>query len=198
MRSDARSEGGGGDVTVLLGRWREGDDSAVRELMPLVYGELHRLAERAMRGERHDHTLQTTALVHEAYLRLSAGGSPKLTDRVHFFAVAARVMRRVLVDHARGLTAQRRGGGAARVPLSAGDAREEAPPVDLLDLDEALEALARRDPRKARVVELRYFAGLTAAETAEVLAVSEPTVRLDARLARAWLLRRLDGAPALP
>jgi RNA polymerase sigma factor (TIGR02999 family) len=188
-------------VTGLLARWRYGDDGAAGELMPLVYAELHRLAAGAMRGERRDHTLQATALVHEAYLRLAAGAAPDWRDRGHFYAVAASTMRRVLVDHARRLGAERRGGGRARVALADGDApagsKTAAPAVDLLDLDRALDELARRDARKARVVELRYFAGLTAAETAELLAVSEPTVRLDARLARAWLYVRLNAPPAV-
>jgi RNA polymerase sigma factor (TIGR02999 family) len=179
------------DVTDLLSRWRQGDEGAVAELMPAVYGELHRLAHRAMRGERGDHTLQATALVHEAYLRLADGAAPAWRDRVHFFAVAARTMRRILVDHARRLKAARRGGGAPQVTLAEDAAPAPPPTVDLLDLDDALAELAHRDARKARVVELYLFAGLTAAETAAVLEVSEPTVRLDARLARAWLLDRL-------
>jgi RNA polymerase sigma factor (TIGR02999 family) len=185
------------ELTALLARWRRGDEGAEAELMPVVYGELRRLAARAMRGERGDHTLQPTALVHEAYLRLAAGARPEWRDRVHFYAVAARTMRRVLVDHARRQRAARRGGGAPTVTLADGAAASPPPrPVDLLDLDDALEALARHDERKARVVEMRYFAGLTEAETADALGVSEPTVRLDARLARAWLYRRLDAPPA--
>ncbi len=184
------------ELTALLARWRRGDAGAEAELMQVVYGELHRLAARAMHGERGDHTLQPTALVHEAYLRLAAGARPAWRDRVHFYAVAARTMRRVLVDHARRQRAARRGGGALTVTLADGAVASPPPrPVDLLDLDDALEALARHDERKARVVEMRYFAGLTETETANALGVSEPTVRLDARLARAWLYRRLD-APA--
>jgi RNA polymerase sigma factor (TIGR02999 family) len=184
------------EVTVLLARWRQGDESAVAELMPVVYGELHRLASLAMRRERGDHTLQATALVHEAYLRLAAGATPAWRDRVHFYAVAASTMRRILVDHARRLNAARRGGGAAQVSLTDGAALSPPPAVDLLDLDDALEDLARHDARKARVVELYLFAGLTAAETAVALDVSVPTVRLDARLARAWLYQRLQAVPA--
>jgi len=196
VHGEVPTEKGGHDVTRLLDRWRRGDEAAAGELMPVVYAELHRLAEGAMRGERGDHTLQATALVHEAYLRLAAGATPDWRDRRHFYAVAARTMRRVLVDHARRLGAARRGGGVAPVSLGEDDAAEAPPPVDLLDLDEALDALARHDARKAQVVELRYFGGLTAAETAELLAVSEPTVRLDSRLARAWLLARLQPAAA--
>ena len=184
-------------MTGLLARWSGGDREAAGELMPLVYSELHRLATRALAGERQDHTLQPTALVHEAYLRLAGGRQPDWSDRAHFFAVAVRLMRRILVDHARGLAAARRGGGAAKVPLVDAEAPAGAPPVELLALDEALDALEAVDPRKAQVVELRFFGGLTAAETAEVLAVSVPTVLLDTRLARAWLydhLRRDERA----
>jgi RNA polymerase sigma factor (TIGR02999 family) len=185
------------DVTGLLARWNGGDREALGELMPVVYSELHRLAARALAGERRDHTLQPTALVHEAYLRLAGGRHPDWSDRAHFFAVAVRLMRRILVDHARGLAAARRGGGAVKVPLADSEAPVAAPPVELLALDEALDALAAVDPRKAQVVELRFFGGLTAAETAEILAVSVPTVLLDTRFARAWLyahLRRGEGA----
>jgi len=196
MPVDAKTPDHRAEVTALLARWRQGDESAVAELMPAVYGELHRLAGRAMRGERGDHTLQATALVHEAYLRLAAGAAPAWRDRVHFYAVAARTMRHILVDHARRQRAARRGGGAAQVTLTDRAAPSPPPAVDLLDLDDALEELARRDARKARVVELYLFAGLTAAETAAALDVSEPTVRLDARLARAWLYHRLQAAPA--
>jgi RNA polymerase sigma factor (TIGR02999 family) len=181
-----------GDITGLLGRWRRGDEAAVAELMPAVYGELRRLAGRALRGERGDHTLQATALAHEGYLRLAAGKTPHWRDRGHFFAVAARTMRRILVDHARHRRAARRGGSRRQVPLAEGLAPSPPPMVDLLDLDAALEALTRHDERKARVIELRFFAGLTEAETAAALGVSEPTVRLDARLARAWLYHRLQ------
>ncbi len=187
-----------GEVTSLLARWNDGDEEAVRELIPMVYRELHRLADGAMRGERRGHTLQATALVHEAYLRLARSPAQAWKDRVHFFAVAARMMRRILVDHARRIGAVRRGGGVARVvPVRAADEPRQAPPSDdLLALDEALTALAAFDPRKARVVELRYFAGLSAAETASALAVSEPTVLLDTRLARAWLHQRLHPREA--
>jgi RNA polymerase sigma factor (TIGR02999 family) len=178
----------------LLARWSGGDGDAVRDLVPVVYRELHRLAAGAMRGERRDHTLQPTALVNEAYLRLARQPAPAWRDRAHFFAVAARMMRRILVDHARRSRAGRRGGDRLRVTL---DGRKEPgvppPATDLLALDQALAALAAVDARKAKVVELRFFAGLSAAETAAALAVSVPTVLLDSRLARAWLYDRLHG-----
>lgn len=186
------------DVTCLLARWSNGDGEALREVMPLVYAELHRLAAHALQGERRDHTLQPTALVNEAYLRLaSVRLPPAWNDRVHFFSVAVRLMRRILVDHARRLAAVRRGGGAAKVELSEAAAAFPTPPEELLALDEALDSLAAIDPRKARVVELRFLGGLTAEETARALAVSVPTVLLDTRLARAWLYAHLhpDGRP---
>jgi len=184
-----------GEVTRLLGAWRTGALDAGDRLIPLVYHELRRLAARCMAGERADHTLEPTALVHEAYLRLAGGEQPRWHDRLHFFAVAARTMRRILVDHARSRCAGKRGGGAVRLPLD--EAPDRSPEAgasaltDLLALDEALRALTALDPRKGRVVELRYFGGLTVAETAAVLGVSAPTVALDTRLARAWLLARL-------
>jgi len=183
----------GSEITGLLERWSRGDRDALAQLMPIVYARLHALADRAMRRERRDHTLQATALVHEAFLRLADTSPPSWCDRRHFYAVAARVMRRTLVDHARGSAAERRGGGWHRVTLGDPESSRESP-VDLLALDEALDELARLDARKARVVELRFFSGLSVAETAEVLAVSKPTVVLDTRLARAWLYSRLRGA----
>lgn len=193
------------ELTAVLERWSRGDRGAASTLMPLVYDELHRLAERIMRGERSDHTLQSTALVHEAYMRLTAGTPSPLRNRVHFFSLAARVMRHVLVDHARKASAHRRGGAALK--LSFGDLSEDgdspglaATPdssaTELLELDQAIDDLSRFDQRKARVVELRFFAGLTAAETAEALGVSVPTVLLDTRLAKAWLWKHLHGSDA--
>jgi RNA polymerase sigma factor (TIGR02999 family) len=189
------------DLTGLLLAWREGDEEALSRLIPLVYDELRHLAARALAGERDGHTLEPTALVHEAYLRLAAGEIPRWHDRLHFFAVAGQVMRHLLVDHARGRRRAKRGSGSQRVSLAA---IEIAVPVDgfapdLLALDEALTALSTFDPRKARVIELRYFGGLTIEETAQVLGVSTATVILDARLARAWLFDRLhreDGPRA--
>lgn len=186
------------EVTVLLRRWRGGDPDALASLLPTVYDELHRLARSAMRGERRDHTLQATALVHEAYLRLSRGDAPDWRDRVHFFAVAARTMRRILVDHARAAAAARRGGGAPVTTLDTLDGADreaalavDGRPLDLLVFDEALSSLARERPRQARVLELRAFGGLSVAETAEALGVSRQTVILDTRLGRAWLYARL-------
>jgi len=192
---------GGEEVTGLLAAWRAGDASALSRLMPVVYGELRRLAAHVLAGERPSHTLQATALVHEAYLRLAAGSPPRLGDRAHFFAVAAQVMRRLLVDHARSRAAAKRGGGVALVPLTAGlsavvpGVTEGGAPEDLLALDAALTGLAALDGRKARAVELRYFAGSTIEETAEALEVSTATVILDLRLARAWLFHRLRETP---
>ncbi len=181
------------DITTLLGRWRGGDRRALYELFPRVYSELRRLAQSAMHGERDEHTLQATALVHEAYLRLASGQAPSLDDRGHFFALSARLMRRILVDHARGAHAVRRGGGALKVPLEEAASAAEAPAVDLLALDQALTALAAIDRRKAKVVELRFFGGLPVEETAALLGVSVPTVVADTRFARAWLFARLEG-----
>ncbi len=183
-------------ITDLLHAWRGGDADAVRVLLGHVYQRLHRIAEGALRGERHEHTLRATALLHEAFLRLTGGALPAWRDRAHFFALAARTMRRILIDHARARAAERRGGPLAQVlPLDdaiATLAAAEGDPLELLALDRALEALARHDARKARVVELRCFLGLSVAETATLLAVSEPTVILDLRLARAWLAQRLS------
>jgi RNA polymerase sigma factor (TIGR02999 family) len=184
------------EVTDLLARWGEGDRGALASLTPLVYAELHRLAARALARERPDHTLQPTALIHEAFLRLHGGRPAACRDRVHFFALAARLMRRILVDHARALQASRRGAGALRLPLDhIGElaAGEREPATDLVALDAALDELAAADARKARVVELRFFSGLSVVETAEALGVSAPTVILDTRLARAFLFDRMTA-----
>jgi RNA polymerase sigma-70 factor, ECF subfamily len=180
------------DVTALLLAWRQGDRGALERLMPLVYGELRRLAVRSMAGERRDHTLQPTALVHEAFLRLAGDGAPSWESRDHFFAVSALVMRRLLVDHARARRTAKRGAGGAGVPLDESVPAPEPQAVDLVALDEALAELAACDQRKARVVELRFFGGLTIPETARLLGISTATVILDTRLARAWLFRRLE------
>ncbi len=183
------------EVTRLLRAWGDGDRGALDRLMPRVYDELRRVAGRYLRHERPDHTLQPTALVHEAYLRLIGAERPQWRDRIHFYAVAAQVMRRILVDHARAHQADKRGGGARRVPLEEGiDAGVERA-ADLVALDDALAALAAIDARKARIVELHHFAGLTVAETAEVLGLSVSTIVLEARLARAWLVAALRRAP---
>jgi RNA polymerase sigma factor (TIGR02999 family) len=184
------------EVTNLLARWRGGDRGALETLTPLVYAELHRLAARALARERPDHTLQATALVHEAFLRLHGGRPAFCRDRLHFFTLAARMMRHILVDHARGLQAARRGAGAVKISL---DAAGELPaaghgggaPTDLVALDAALGELEAADIRKARVIELRFFGGLSVEETAAALGVSAPTVILDTRLARAFLFDRL-------
>lgn len=190
------------EVTGLLGAWRDGEAGAGERLIPLVYPDLRRLAARCMAGERLDHTLEPTALVHEAYLRLAEGAQPPWRDRLHFFAVAACAMRRILVDHARARRTAKRGAGAVRVALDVaqGTAAEasQAYPEDLLALDRALDELAEVDARKARVIELRYFGGLTVEEAAAVLGVSAATVALDGRMARAWLVSRVRGDACAP
>lgn len=182
------------DVTRLLRAWSEGDEEALDRLIPLVHAELHRRARRYMRHERAGHTLQTTALLHEAYLRLVDTKGIRWESRGHFFAIAARVMRRILVDFARERGFQKRGGATRRVSFDEVLALGREPDWDILALDEALVALAAMDPRKARVVELRFFGGLSVEEAARVLEVSPDTVRRDFRLAKAWLLRRLEEA----
>lgn len=178
-------------VTQLLLRWRGGDETALDSLLPIVYEELRRLARLQMRNERPGHTLQPTALAHEAYARL-VDLELDWQDRAHFLSMAARLMRRVLVDHARVRNAAKRGGGAFRVTLDEALGATE-PDLDLLVLDEALSRLHDRDERPAQVVELHYFGGLTYTEIAEVLAISEATVDRDMRFARAWLHRSLRG-----
>ncbi len=179
------------DVTGLLVAWKNGDRVALDQLVPLVYAELHRLAHAHMRGERPDHLLQTTALVNEAYLRLTDVTRVQWHDRTHFFAVAAQMMRRVLVDAARERGAHKRGGGINLVPLDEAHAITGEPSIDLVALDEALDELSKFDPRKVQVIELRYFAGLTVEETAGVVGVSPDTVMRDWKIARLWLLREL-------
>jgi RNA polymerase sigma factor (TIGR02999 family) len=185
------------EVTHLLQAWSEGDEGALDQLMPLVYHELHRLAERYMAGERPGHTLQTTALVNEAYLRLIDVKQVSWQNRAHFFAVSAQFMRRILVEFARSRHALKRGADAPALSLDeAGEVSLERA-ADLVALDDALETLAAMDPRRSRVVELRYFGGLSVEETAEVLKVSAETVMHDWKLAKAWLLRELGGSAAL-
>ncbi len=183
------------DVTTLLQQWRGGDDAALQDLIPLVHAELRRIARRHMRGQRVGHTLQATALVNEAYLRLVDVQHVQWQDRAHFLAMASRLMRRVLVDIARSKRYQKRGGGAAKVTFDEGvlGVREASP--DLVILDDALEALAKFDERKSHVIELRFFGGLGVDETAAVLRVSPDTVMRDWRLAKAWLAREMK-APA--
>lgn len=179
-----------GEVSRLLLAWRRGEREALERLLPLVYDELHALARRQLRGERPDHTLQPTALLHEAYLRL-VGSDVAWEGRVHFLAVAAQVMRHILVDHARARARAKRGGGAERVTLDEALSSVADRPDDLLALDEALERLGAFDERKARVVELHYFGGLTYDEVAGALDVSPATVDRELRLAKAWLYREL-------
>ena len=185
-----------GAVTELLLAWSEGDEDALERLVPLVEAELRRLARGYMARERHGHTLQVTALVNEAFLRLADARRLRWQDRAHFLGISARLMRRVLVDHARSRGYQKRGGGAQQVTLSDLLTESVEPAVDLVDLvalDRALEALAAVDGRKSRVIELRFFGGLSVEEAAEVLHVSPDTVKRDWRLAKLWLLRELDG-----
>src|SRR5437870_6925012 len=178
-------------VTELLVRWSQGDDAALAELTPLVYGELRRLAHRHMGGERPDHTLQTTALVNEAYLRLADQTNPRWQSRAHFFAVAARAMRQILVSYARSQQSQKRGGGALKVDLDEAALLSPEESKEIVDLHEALEQLSALDSRKAQVVELNYFGGPNYDEMAEVLKISPVTVRRDWRFAKAWLYAQL-------
>jgi RNA polymerase sigma factor (TIGR02999 family) len=180
-------------VTQLLVAWSNGDERAFEALAPLVYQELHRLAKGYMKKERPDHTLQTTALIHEAWMRLVDARSLDWKNRAHFFAISARLMRRILVDHARARNVVKRGGEAQRVPVE--DAALFGPErtPDLVALDDALQALAAFDPRKSEVIELRFFGGLSVEETAQVLGVSADTVLRDWRLARSWLLKELSS-----
>ncbi len=180
-------------VTALLVRWSKGDESALEELTPLVYGDLRKLAGWLFRGERVGHTLQPTALVNEAYLRLAGDQKVIWQNRAHFFAVAARVMRHLLVDYARHYNRLKRGGGVEIVPLE--DALVFAPETSksLLELNDALQSLSEKDQRKARVVELRYFGGLTVDETADVLHVSPNTVARDWEFSKAWLRTEIEG-----
>src|SRR2546428_346306 len=180
-------------VTELLVRWSQGDDAALAELTPLVYGELRRLAHRQMGGERPGHTLQTTALVNEAYLRLADQTKPRWQNRAHFFAVAARAMRQILVSYARSQQSQKRGGGAFKVDLDEAALVSPEESKEIVDLHEALEQLSALDSRKAQVVELKYFGGLKYDEMAEVLKISPVTVRRDWRFAKAWLYTQLHG-----
>jgi RNA polymerase sigma-70 factor (ECF subfamily) len=180
-------------VTQLLRAWSDGDESALEQLVPLVEAELRRLARGYMGRERKGHTLQATALVNEAFLRLTDARRVRWQDRAHFLGISARLMRRVLVDHARSRGYQKRGGAAHRVTLTEALVVTPEPPLDLIALDRALEALAIVDARKAKVIDLRFFGGLSVQETAEVLHVSTDTIKRDWRLAKLWLLRELEG-----
>ena len=181
-------------VTELLGKWSQGDQAALTELTPLIYEELRRLAHREMGAERPYHTLQTTALVNEAYLRLADQTNAQWQNRAHFFAVAARAMRRILVSYARSQRAQKRGGGAPKMELDEAALVSPEESQEIIDLHEALERLAALDSRKAQIVELKYFGGLNYDEMAEVLKISPVTVRRDWRFAKAWLYTQLQNA----
>lgn len=181
----------GSEVTILLQRWRQGDEGALERMIPLVYQELRDIAGRLMRKERPDHTLQATALVHEAYARLVSVEIP-WEDRAHFFAIAARQMRRILVDHAKSRGRHKRGGELRQVTLEAAAIVQPDPPSGIVELDEALSRLAIQDPRRARTVELHFFGGLTIDEIASALDVSTATVSRDLKFAKAWLYRELQ------
>jgi RNA polymerase sigma factor (TIGR02999 family) len=182
------------DVTALLRAWSEGDRAALDQLLPAVYQELHRQAERYMRAQPAGHTLQTTALVHEAYLRLVSRAGAGWNGRAHFFGVAAKAMRSILVDHARARGTAKRGGGVEAITLTNVE-DTDGRGMDVLELNDALERLAEIDPRKGSLVELRYFGGLGIEEAAEALGVSSATAKREWRLARAWLRRELGGEP---
>jgi RNA polymerase sigma factor (TIGR02999 family) len=179
-------------VTQLLRAWGHGEDAALEKLLPVVHHELHRIARRHMFGERNNHTLQATALVNEAYLKLLGSRKVNWQNRAHFFALSAQLMRRILVDSARARGYQKRGGGVPKVTLDEEFLGPREKEYDLLALDDALQALAEFDLRKSRVVELRFFGGLGVEETAEVLKVSPDTVHRDWRLAKAWLKREMS------
>jgi RNA polymerase sigma-70 factor (ECF subfamily) len=184
-------------VTALLNEWSHGNEAALDELIPLVEVELHRLARKYMSRERAGHTLQTTALVNEAYLRLAQAQDVRWQNRAHFFAIAARIMRRIMIEHARKRQQLKRGGGAMRITLDEGAIVADERSAELLALDEALEVLTAKYPRKADVVELRFFGGLTVEDVAVVLKVDERTVKRDWEFARAWLHQRINGDAAV-
>jgi RNA polymerase sigma factor (TIGR02999 family) len=181
------------DVTALLVAWRQGDQGALQRLVPLVHRQLHAIAARCMAGERDGHTLQATALVNEAYLKLVGVQRVNWQNRAHFLAVAARLMRRILVDFARRRNYQKRGGGLEQTTFDEGLEVVREPSFDLVALDAALDALAEVDDRKSKVIELRFFGGLTVEETAVILDVSADTVMRDWRLAKTWLMREMGG-----
>jgi RNA polymerase sigma factor (TIGR02999 family) len=180
------------EVTQLLVAWGNGDQAALEQLTPLIYSELHQMAHRQLGRERRGHTLQTTALVHEAYLRLIDQNEVRWQNRAHFFAIAAQMMRRILVDYARARNVAKRGGGARQVSLDEALEVSDERAADVIALDEALAALAELDPRKSRIIELRFFGGLSIEETAEVLGVSPGTVMRDWTFAKAWLQREIN------
>jgi RNA polymerase sigma-70 factor (ECF subfamily) len=186
------------DVTALLGQLAKGDDAAASKLIPIVYDELRRLAAGYMRRERPDHTLQPTALVHEAYVKLTEQRVTDWRGRAHFFGIAAQIMRRILIDHARGHLRDKRGGGMIPVPLDEAVVFSPEQSSELVRLDASLERLAKLDPRQSRIVELRFFGGLTVEQTAELLGISAKTVKRDWSMAKAWLhgdMRASHGNP---
>jgi RNA polymerase sigma-70 factor, ECF subfamily len=186
----------GGNVTVLLAELTKGNEEAAAKLIPMVYGELRRLAGSYMRRERSDHTLQATALVHEAYLKLIEQRAVNWQSRAHFFGIAAQIMRRILVDHARGHLRDKRGGGQSEVPLDEAIVFAPQQSSELVRLDQALDRLALIDPRQAKIVELRFFGGLTVEEASEVLGISPKTVKRDWSVAKAWLHGELKQSHA--
>ncbi|HEV2279207.1 MAG TPA: sigma-70 family RNA polymerase sigma factor [Acidobacteriaceae bacterium] len=185
-----------GQVTSLLAAWGKGDHNALNELMPLVYNELHRMARRAWSSQDPDNTLQPTALIHEAYLRLAGADTASFQNRSHFFAVACTAMRQILVNHAKSRLAGKRGSGQIKVSLDDAEPAVHQEAAEVVALHEALERLQAFDERKSRVVEMRYFGGLSIEETAEALGVSIITVNRDWRLARTWLMREMSGEKA--
>lgn len=184
------------DVTQLLADWSRGDQSALERLMPLVYGELRRLAASYLRRERPNHTLQSTALVHEAFMRLMNQQDVHWQNRAHFYGIAAQMIRRILVDYARSQHAEKRGAGAIKLELDEALAVPQQAGLDLVELNDALDRLAAFDPRQSRIVELRFFAGLSIEETAEVMHLSPASIKREWTAARAWLFRELHGVRA--
>ena len=185
--------GSSGDVTRLLAAWARGDQQALGAATSLVYSELHKIAQSYLQNERSNHTLQPTALIHEAYMRLVKEEDTQFENRRKFFAFAARLMRQILVDHARATGAEKRGGGLAKIPLSQAVDLVPGQGAEFLALNEALDELTRMSPRKAQVIELRYFAGLNVEETAQVLETSAATVSRDQRMAEAWLSKTMES-----
>jgi RNA polymerase sigma factor (TIGR02999 family) len=183
------------DITALLAAWNNGDENALRDLIPVVYPELRKIARQRLGRRSADQTLESAALANEAYLRLIRARGLQCRDRTHFFALCAQMIRRILVDHARTQQYAKRGGGAVRVPLNEALLGTRARGVEMLALDEALTALSKINPRKGRVVELRYFGGLSVEESAEVLQISPETVMRDWKTAKLWLFRELSGIP---
>jgi RNA polymerase sigma factor (TIGR02999 family) len=196
LQRSMQEDGARPDITRLLRDWQAGSGPALERLIPLVYGELHTLASRYLSRERRDHTLQTTALVNEAFLKLSGQREVDWQNRAHFFGIAAKLMRRILVDHARRDGRLKRGGGAVHVPLDDVDPPASSSPVDGIDtcaLDAALSRLETLDPQQARIVELRFFGGMTIEEAATVMGISPATMKREWAVARAWLYRELSG-----